>query len=49
MCAEVRERKNYAAWCIELRRGVRPAIMCAGGIVVKIISLNLIENQFLWT
>ena len=48
MCVEVRERKDSASWCAELIREVRPAVVCMGGIVVKLISLDLIEKQFMW-
>ena len=48
MCAKVRERTDSVAWCTELRREVRPTDVCVGAIVVKLISLDLIENQFLW-
>ena len=44
MCTKVRERKDSAAWCIDLRGEVRPIAMCIGGIVVNLISIDLIEE-----
>ena len=49
MCAEVREREDSTSWCEKVRREVTHVAVCVGGIFVKIISLDLIENQFLWT